>query len=136
METFQFLSSQWIEAAHKLRADHINTVGNSEMPRLKINLVVTGAPFSEEPIDAHLDTSEGLPEIELGHLDKTDLNVTVDYATAKQIFIDGKISAAMEAMQLGRLKVKGNMLKMMSLTRLRGDAKAETLAKKIRDITE
>ncbi len=85
---------------------------------------------------AHLDTSDGKPEIDLGHLESPDTSVTVDYGTAKAVFVDGNMGAAMEAMQLGRIQVQGDMMKLMALATLNADAGSIELARRIRDITE
>src|SRR5690606_40850406 len=44
-------------------------------------------PFGDGVINAHMDTSSGEMQMDTGHLDDADLTVTVDYATAKAIFV-------------------------------------------------
>lgn len=102
---------------------------------MRMNLVINDVPFEPKTQQAHLDTTTGEPEIEIGHLSSPDLTVTVDYATAKSVLVDGNMGAAMEAMQLGRIKVDGDMMKLMSLASLNADAASIELAKAIRAIT-
>ena len=103
-----------------------------------MNLVVTQVPFSDEDILAHLDTSSGELELDTGHLDTQDLKVTVDYDTAKAILIDGNPQAGMQAFMQGKVRVEGDMAKLMALTSspAAADANAAELAQRLRDITE
>lgn len=137
--THDFLSPAWISAARELReAYRSNRVAGAKPPKapsLRLNLVVTAVPSDSESIDAHLDTTQGDIEIELGHLPKVDATVTIDFATAKTIFAEGNIGAAMEGLQLGRIKVKGNVFKLMSLSSLKSDPESIELTDAIRSIT-
>jgi putative sterol carrier protein len=103
-----------------------------------MNLVVTQVPFSDEDILAHLDTSSGELELDTGHLETQDLKVTVDYDTAKAILIEGNPQAGMQAFMQGKVRVEGDMAKLMALTSSPGaaDANAAELAQRLRDITE
>lgn len=137
MSTHPFLSDPWIIECRKLREEYRDRLTGSAVPPLRINLIVIDVPFSvDAPLDAHLDTTSGEPEIELGHLTDPEVTVTVDYSTAKSVFVDGNLGAAMEGLQLGRIKVDGDMLKLMSLAGLQADATSIELAKKIRSLTE
>jgi putative sterol carrier protein len=62
-----------------------------------------------------MDTSGDQMEMELGHIDGEDLTVTVDYATAKAIFIEGNPQAGMQAFMAGKIKLQGDMTKAMAL---------------------
>lgn len=137
---YPFLSNAWIEECRKLREEHREQMRGTAIPPLRMNLVVTDVPPIDEAstgsLDAHLDTSAGDPEIELGHLAGAEVTVTVDHSTAKAIFVEGNLGAAMEGLQLGRIKVDGDMLKLMSLAGLNADAASIELARRIRSITE
>ena len=56
---------------------------------MRMNLVITEVPFGDGAIDAHLDTTGGSLKLETGHIDLVDLKVTLDYATAKAILVEG-----------------------------------------------
>jgi putative sterol carrier protein len=135
MATYAFLSDEWITETRKLREEYNKKATPPSAPPMRMNLVINDVPFGEGTLQAHLDTSSGEPEIELGHLPNPEITVTVDYATAKSVLVDGNMGAAMEAMQLGRIRVDGDMMKLMSLAGLQADAASVSLAKAIRAIT-
>ena len=82
---------------------------------VRMNLVVTAVPFGDEDIHAHMDTSSGEMVLDTGHLETQDLKVTVDYDTAKAILIDGNPQAGMQAFMAGKVRVEGDMAKLMAL---------------------
>lgn len=133
--SFSFLTDEWITATRTIREEYRGQVQPGAVPALRANLVVTDVPFGEGTLDAHLDTSNSELEIELGHLANSDVTVTVEYVTAKKVFVEANLSAAMEGMQLGRIKVDGDMLKLMSLASLQVDPASREMAKKIQSIT-
>ena len=99
-----------------------------------MNLVVTELPFGDGTLDAHLDTSAGELELDNGHLDDADLKVTVDYDTAKAILVDGNAGAGMQAFMAGKVRVEGDMAKLMALQSGPID-KAQEMAARLRAIT-
>lgn len=134
MATYPFLSDEWIQAAKAIREDHD---GGAEVPHvMKMNLVVTEVPFQDDDINAHMDTTSGELEMDLGHLDGEDLTVTVDYATAKAIFVEGNPQAGMQAFMAGKIKVVGDMTKMMAMQSAQPDPAQLEIAAQISAITE
>jgi putative sterol carrier protein len=102
-----------------------------------MNQVITEVPFGDGEINAHMDTSGGELEMDLGHIDNPDLTVTLDYATAKAILVDGNPQAGMQAFMAGKVKVQGDMTKLMAMQQGgAGDESAAKVAKAIQDITE
>jgi putative sterol carrier protein len=79
-----------------------------------MNQVITEVPFGEGKLDAHLDTSSGTLEMETGHLDDPDCTVTLDYETAKAIFVEGTLEKGMKAFMDGKIRVQGDMAKLIS----------------------
>lgn len=137
MPTHPFLSARWIAETRRLREEYRSRLQTPTTPPLRMNLVVTDVPFDPGRLDAHLDTSAGEPEIDLGHLPDAEVSVQADYATAKRVFVDADLGAAMEALQLGRVKVDGDMMKLMSLASIgTADPASMELARAIRAITE
>jgi hypothetical protein len=132
---YPFLSDEWVNEARRIRAEYDDRV--PAIPHvLRMNLVVTEVPFGEGQIDAHLDTTNGL-EIETGHLEDPDLKVTVDYFTAKAILIEGNAQAGMQAFMAGKVRVEGDMAKLMAFQAgPPPDGSARDLAQRLRDITE
>jgi putative sterol carrier protein len=134
---YPFLSDEWLEEARKIRAEYEGKT--PAMPHsVRMNLVVTTVPFSEEDIHAHMDTSSGELILETGHIEDQDLKVTVDYETAKAILVDGNPQAGMQAFMAGKVRVEGDMAKLMALQAApaAADSSAQELATRLRDITE
>ncbi len=132
MATYPFLSDEWIAAAKAIRED---SPGAAVPHVMKMNLVVTEVPFGDADIDAHMDTTSGVLEMDTGHLEGEDLTVTVDYATAKAIFVEGNPQAGMQAFMAGKIKVQGDMTKMMAMQTAAPDEAQLEIAKKISEIT-
>ena len=87
-DKFEFLTEGWIDAAKKIQ-DEAPKPESPPAHAVKMNLVITDAPFNDgAEINAHMDTTQGDTQMDLGHLDGSDLTVTVDYDTARAIFID------------------------------------------------
>jgi putative sterol carrier protein len=137
MPSYPFLSDEWLDEARRIRAEYEGKT--AAVPHVvRMNLVVTAVPFSDEDILAHLDTSEGELVLDTGHLEIQDLKVTVDYDTAKAILIEGNPQAGMQAFMAGRVRVEGDMAKLMALQAApaAADPSATELAARLRDITE
>ncbi len=134
--THQFLSDEWMTAAKAIRekyADQVPAVTTS----IRMNQVITDVPFGDGTINAFLDTSSGALEMELGALETPDLTLTTDYATAKAVFVDQDQAAGMQAFMSGKIKVQGDMTKMMAVAGGGGqnDPAAIAVAEKIKEIT-
>ncbi len=132
---YPFLSDQWIDEAHKIRAEYRGKSAPLAVT-VRANLVVTELPFGDGTLDAHLDTSSGEIELDKGHLDQPDLKVTVDYDTAKAILVDGNAGAGMQAFMAGKVRVEGDMAKLLVLQGSPGDAGAQELTTRLRAMTE
>lgn len=111
-ETYEFLSEAWITAARAIRDQYEGRVGPPPVA-LRMNQVITDAPGGT--INAHLDTNGGRTQLELGHVADPDLTVTTDYATAKALFVLQDPAAAMQAFMAGKIRVEGDMAKLMLL---------------------
>ena len=134
MATFPFLSDEWVSEAKKIRHEYEGK-GAVVPHQMRMNLNVTDVPFGSGAVAAHLDTSTGAVELELGHIDAVDLTVTLDYATAKAILVEQNPSAGMQAFMAGRIKVDGDMSKLMALQGAAPDPTAAEVATRLRDIT-
>lgn len=135
MTAYQFLSPEWSEEARKLRAEFAGRAPAAPVP-MRMNLVVNDVPFGDGPLDAHLDTTSGDIVLEAGHLDPADLKVTIDYVTAKAILVEGNPQAGMQAFMAGRIKVEGDMSKLLALQAAPTDPVHAELAIRMREITE
>ncbi len=65
-----------------------------------------------------------------------ELTVTLDYDTAKAIFIEQNPQAGMQAFMAGKIKVQGDMTKLMAMQQAPPDPIALEIAAKIKEITE
>ena len=135
-DKYPFLSEEWIGEVRRLGEEARAEGGGTNIPHaVKMNQVITEVPFGGGTVEVHMDTSSGEMQMELGHLPDPDLTVTVDYDTAKAIFVDGNPQAGMQAFMAGKVKVQGDMTKLMAMQATPPDAKAQELSQKIRDIT-
>jgi hypothetical protein len=131
---YDFLSDEWLAEARRIRGEYKGLATPNANP-VRINLVVTEVP-DRGPVDAHVDTSSGELDIEHGHLDGVDLKVTLDYETAKALLIDGNSQAAMSAFMAGKIRVEGDMSKLLAMQGSGPLGETEELAARIREITK
>jgi putative sterol carrier protein len=104
--------------------------------QVRMNQVITDVPFGDGTVNLHMDTSSGELVMEADHLDEADLTVTTDYDTAKAIFVEGNPQAGMQAFMAGKVKVQGDMSKLMMMQQSTPDPSAAEITKRIQDITE
>ncbi len=134
-ERFPFLSDEWIAEAAKVRDEYSGRIEAGEFV-IRINQVITDVPFGEGALDAHMDSSSGVMEVGQGHLEDPDVTVTTDYETARAVFIDGDSQVAMQAFMAGKIKVQGDMTKLMAMQQGTPDPVQAEIAAKIKEITE
>ena len=141
MPTYPFLSDEWIAAARRIRQEH----RNSERPEpvvvnpVRMNQVITDVPFGSGSLDAPIDTTSGELEIDAGHLDEPDVTVTLDYETAKAVFVDGTMETAMQAFMAGKVRVQGDLPKLIAAVQQQATPltpEAGEMARRIKEITE
>jgi putative sterol carrier protein len=139
--TYPFLSDEWIAAARRIREEQ----RNSERPEpvvvnpVRMNQVITDVPFGSGSLDAHIDTTSGELEIDAGHLDEPDVTVTLDYETAKAVFVDGTMETAMQAFMAGKVRVQGDLPKLIAAVQQQATPltpEAGEIARRIKEITE
>jgi hypothetical protein len=109
-----FLSDEWITAARDIRHRHAASVPAIEAS-IRINVVTTKVPFGDGTINAFIDTSSGTLDMELGELDSPDLTITTDFDTARSLFVDQDPTASMQAFMSGRIKVDGDITRLMMM---------------------
>ena len=135
MAKHPFLSPEWMDEAKKIREEYRGK-GGAAGPSIKMNQVITDVPFGEGTIDAHMDSSSGEMEMDLGHIDDAEVKVTVPYSVAKAIFVENNPQAGMQAFMAGQIKVEGDMTKLMAMQGGSPDPTAQEIAGKIAEITE
>ena len=131
--THEFLSPSWMEAVRTLRSEHPEA-GSAIPVALTMNLVVTEVPSGSDVL-AHVDTTAGPLIVEEGHLDNVDLKVTVDFITARALLVEGNPQAAMTAFMAGKIRVDGDLAKLMVMQGASPDEEALAFAAKVRALT-
>ena len=131
-----FLSDEWMDAAKAIRTKY-----EGQTPKItaviRINQVVTEVPFGEGTIRTFIDTSSGDMVTDLGSLENPDATVTTDWATARAMFAMGDQAAAMQAFMSGKVKVEGDMMKIMSMQMAVPQTDiTQKIAAEIKEITE
>ncbi len=131
--TYQFLSDEWFVAVAAIVSER-----NVEIPphaELSMNVVVTDTPFGEDR-QFHVAALAGEPDWGMGHLNQPDLTLTTDYATAKDIFMSGNPQAGMQAFMEGKVKLQGDLTKLMAAQVAGTGPGAPGLAEELSAITE
>jgi len=133
--THAFLSDEWMAAAKAVREKYAGQ-STKVTTIVKMNQIITDVPFGDGTLNVFLDTSSGDVVMDLGALDAPDLTVTTDYVTARQIFVDQDQAAGMQAFMAGKIKVQGDMMKMMALqSGMPQDEVANQISTEIKDLT-
>jgi putative sterol carrier protein len=133
--SYPFLSAEWMDAAKAIRQKYADQAAHIATS-IRMNQVITDVPFGEGDVRLYLDTSSGALEMESGELEAPDLTLTTDYETAKKIFVEQDQSAGMQAFMAGKIKVQGDMMKMMAMqTSMPQDDIAKTIANEVKEIT-
>jgi hypothetical protein len=130
-----FLSDEWLAEARAIREKYAGQ-GGPIGHRVKMNQIITNTPFGEGDIELWMDTTSGEVRLERGRLDDADVTVTTDYETARKIFVDQDPQAGMQAFMSGRIKVQGDMMKLMQMQASAPDDTARKVADEIKAITE
>jgi len=136
--SYPFLSADWMDAARGIREKYAAEAAKVTAS-IRMNQVITDVPEgvgADSTIKAFMDTSSGEVVMDLGELETPDLTVTVDYDTARKLFVDQDQAAGMQAFMAGKIKVQGDMMKMMAMqTSMPQDDIAKTIANEIKAIT-
>jgi putative sterol carrier protein len=134
MATYPFLSDGWVDEARRIRQE-FEGKGGTVPHQIRMNLVITEVPFADAAIDAHMDSTDGQLRLDLGHIEPVDLKVTLDYGTAKAILVEGNPQAGMQAFMAGKIRVEGDMAKLMAMQATPPDPTAQEVATRLRAIT-
>ncbi len=133
-DKFAFLSDQWVAAVEGIVAKYAAAAPKNTQPNLTINMVVTDTPLGGDK-QFHMGNIDGVAAMGGGHKDPADVTLTTDYATAKAVFISGDQQAGMQAFMSGKVKVQGDMTKLMMQQQGGGGASPE-MQTEIQGVTE
>jgi len=106
-----FLSDGWIEAAKEAYEANNVTVPY----KIKMNQVVTNCPFEPSEVHMFMDTSDGTMRTGKGEVDGAEVTLTTDWETSRKIIVEQDQAAAMQAFMSGKIKVTGDMTKIMMM---------------------
>ena len=120
-----FLSEDWFTAVKALDAPEPPPV----MQGLVVNIEVTDGPDGD--IRIHLDSGRFEP----GHAEAAPTSVTVPYTVAKQMFVDQDQAASMQAFMSGKIRVTGDMTKIMALQAVQPTPEQQAFQAKIVELT-
>ncbi|MFI5052962.1 MAG: hypothetical protein ACHQDE_01260 [Acidimicrobiia bacterium] len=133
MATYPFLSDDWFTEVRRIvDAREVVVPPHAE---LTMNLVVTETPFGEDRVlhigahDGHANWGEGLVE-------GADLTLTADYVTARDILVSANPQTGMQAFMEGKVKVQGDLTKLMIAQVAGTGPGAPALAGALAEITE
>ncbi|MCU1427573.1 MAG: sterol transfer family protein [Actinomycetia bacterium] len=132
-EKHAFLSDEWFAEVERLVSEH----GNDAAPahaNVLVNLTITETPFGDER-QLHMGAKEGQGAFAKGHADGADVTLTTDYGTAKEVFVSGNPQAGMQAFMSGKVKVQGDMTKLMA-AQAGGGGGDQALQQAIQEMTE
>jgi SCP-2 sterol transfer family len=131
----EFLSDEWMEAAKAIRDQYADRA--QPLPyKVKMNQVITGAPFDDgADILLTLDTTDGTMQMEKGELEDPEVTISTDWETARAIFVDQDQAAVMQAFMSGKIKVQGDMTKLILMNAVPPDELTRTIAAEVKAIT-
>jgi len=134
----QFLSDEWLEKAKAIREEYRGKAG--EPPHVvKMNLNIKDCPDGVGDggtVAAHMDSTDGEMEMDLGHVTEPQLTVTVPYDVAKAIIVDNNPQAGMQAFMSGQIVVTGDVTKLMAMQSGAIDPVQAEIAGRIQEITD
>jgi putative sterol carrier protein len=125
----KYLSQEWLDEFVKLAADQPERPGAT----VKIQYKAAGGPDGD--VDYYWIINEGkFEDAQLGTVDAADFTMTTAYDDAVKVQ-KGEMDATAAFMQ-GKMKVAGNMAKMMSLLPITNSPEWKALQEKVNAITE
>jgi len=104
----EFLSDGWFDAAAAVIAEHAND--GPPAPNLVMNLEVEDG---DKKTEFHMGAKDGATMFGKGHTDGADLTLSTDIDTARAVFVDNNPAAGMQAFMSGKVRIQGDMTKMM-----------------------
>jgi hypothetical protein len=129
-DKYPFLSDAWFDAAEKLISEH--DAGAPPGTSVLLNLEVE---HDDQTIAFHMGSREGKTLFGKGLDDAADVKLSTDMDTARAVFIDGNPQAGMQAFMSGKVRVQGDMTKLM-MAQAGGGGGNPALTEALQAITE
>ena len=132
-QTHEFLSADWIDAAIALHDEYRDRLPDPPAA-VRMNLVITGVPHSDAgTVNASIDTAAHGLLPQLGHLPQPELTVTLDYDTARALFLEQNPEAVGQAFFAGRIAIDGDLTRLFVLQALEPSEDDQSLAREVND---
>lgn len=109
--TYPFLSDEWLDAIGALIESR-----QGEIPAdtdVVLNVEVTATPF-EDDRHFHLGARAGVGAFGRDPNPEADVSMSCDYETAASVFVSGDPAAALTAFVAGKIRIQGDVSKLMS----------------------
>ena len=100
-----------------------------------MNQVITGVPFTDEEVRVYMDTSDGTMQMDKGALDDARGDDHDRLGDGPQAVRRPGPGAGMQAFMAGKIKVEGDMTKLMMMNATQPDETAKAVAAEIKEIT-
>ena len=126
-DKYPFLSDAWFDTAEKLIREHEPAAPPAN---LVMNLEVADG---DNVIKFFMGSKNGETLFGKGTTDAADLTLSTDIDTARQVFVSGDQQAGMQAFMAGKVRVQGDMTKLMMQGSGGGNA---ALSAALQEITE
>jgi len=124
----KYLSDEWFAKVDEL-AKEVNLEVAPAAASVKVNMTITS--------DAgNYDWAINGGKIQKGHVADAPTKITVPYDLAKKMFVDEDRAAGMQAFTSGKMKIEGDMSKLMAMQSIQPTASQKLLQAKIKEITE
>ena len=135
---YPFLSDEWFAAARAARRrtrcrDPERSPPGDEPRRHQLTARLAERRRSAAP---HRRRSDGHADWGPGHFDGADLTLTTDYDTARDIFVSGNPQSAMQAFMEGKVKLQGDLTRLMAAQAVGTGPGAPDLASALAEMTE
>jgi hypothetical protein len=129
-DKYPFLSDAWFDAAEKLISEH--DAGAPPGTNVLLNLEVEQG---DQTVQFHMGSRDGKTLFGKGHDDSADVKLSTDMDTARSVFVDGNPQAGMQAFMSGKVRVQGDMTKLM-MAQAGGGGGNPALTEALQAITE
>ena len=129
MEKYEFLSDEWFAKCNEI----VESMGELEIPEALVDLNVNVLVKADSG-DTEFSIQGG--NFVEGHTDAAVTKLTLPEVTAKELFVKNDSSAAMSAFMAGKLKIEGDMSKIMVLSSVQPSSQQLEVREQVLAITQ
>lgn len=108
----KFQSEEWAKEVTNALQSNDTVINAAKGQTVAIQFVTTDAPSGGE-VKTYLKIADGVPEVGLGDVDNPEATINQNYETA--VAIDKGELNSQNAFMQGKLKIQGNIMKLMQL---------------------